>query len=94
MPRAVDKKVIQAMRGVNIHEIGSNTREHKDITEMKFDANDEEVNDEPAAYNLDKSKSNDDLEEWRNDPKNWLVSVSILRYYSVHRLSSSSLIGC
>ena len=26
------------MRSVNIHEIGSNTREFKDITEMKFDA--------------------------------------------------------
>ena len=43
MPRAADRKVIQDMRSVNIHEIGSNTREHKDFTEMKFDADDEEL---------------------------------------------------
>ena len=37
---AADRKVIQDMRSVNIHEIGSNTREHKDFTDMKFEADD------------------------------------------------------
>ena len=47
MDREIDKKVIKddRMRIVNIHEIGSNTRDKQEHSEMKFEAD----ADEPKA---------------------------------------------
>ena len=44
MQREIDKKVIKGdrMRVINIHEIGSNTRDQQEHAEMKFDADVEE----------------------------------------------------
>lgn len=72
MPRAIDRKIIQDMRTVNVHEIGSNTREHKEMTDMKFDADEEEIDEEATTGNgLVGAQTGKSLEEWRNDHKNW-----------------------
>ena len=44
MQREIDKKVIKGdhMREINIHEIGSNTRDKQDHTEMRFEADEED----------------------------------------------------
>ena len=47
MDREIDKKIIKGdrMRVVNIHEIGSNTRDKREHSDMKFEAD----ADEPKA---------------------------------------------
>jgi hypothetical protein len=44
MPHPSDGEIVQDMRMVNIAEIGSNTREHREIGDLVFEADLEEKN--------------------------------------------------